>query len=220
MNAMGDIISRRAFAAAGAAAAIVRPALAEETPSGDITCRVIRGGKQIGTASYVFDRQGDRLKVAIAIDIRIHVGFLTVFRYQHSNVENWDGHRLLGFDARTDNNGSAENAHARWNGAVLEVSGSRTEPYTAPEGAIGTSYWNPRTLSAPLINTQNGKLLNVRLMPVGPSRAVLATGRTVAANEYRMVGDVRMNLWYDTTPSWAGLQYFAHDGSVVSYEKA
>jgi hypothetical protein len=205
---LGVLLSRRARAA------FVLPG------TGQINCAVLREGQHIGQAAYQFDRNGDSLTVAIAIDVQVKLGFITVFRYRHRNTECWQADQLMRFEAHTNDNGNPGFAAAHWNGTALEVVGSRTAPYTAPPRALATTYWNPRTLVDPLINTQHGNLLKVRMIDRGPSRAVLQDGQTVEATEYNMVGDMRMNLWYDHGQHFAGLQYYAHDGSIVTYEKA
>ncbi len=197
----------------------VRAAAAPAPVQGSITCKVLRAGHDIGRATYSFVPAGNALTVNIVVDLRVRFGFITFFRYTHSNTEHWQDGRLIGFAARTNNNGQPQFATAVWNGAALAVTGSNTAPYLAPPNAIGTSYWNPRTLTDPLINSQTGKLLRVRLAPLGPSRAVRASGATVPATEYHMSGDLRMNLWYDAAMRLAGMQYFAHDGSVLLYEE-
>jgi hypothetical protein len=216
-------LSRLGMAALGtlvAGSAWVDPAAAMAFPDArTVACRVMRQGRDIGRATTSFDRRGDDLRVTIAIDIRVRLGFITMFRYTHSNVEQWQGERLAGFEAHTNDDGTPNFATARWNGSGFDVTGSRTAAYVAPPEAIGTSYWNARTLTDPLINSQNGKLLDVRLTPLGQTPARLAAGRTVEATEYRMTGDMRMNLWYDAARNWAGLQYYAHDGSVLTYEE-
>jgi hypothetical protein len=202
-----------------AAAAVPPAGIPVGTPVGTIVCKVFRAGHDIGRATYAFVPYADTLTVSIAVDIRVRFGFLTLYRYTHTNAEQWRGDQLIGFSARTDNNGQPQFAAAHWNGSALAVTGSGTRPYVAPARAIGSSYWNKRTLTDPLINSQTGKLLNVRLASVGPGRAVLASGASVPAAEYRMSGDLRMNLWYDGAGQLAGLQYYAHDGSVITYEK-
>jgi hypothetical protein len=198
----------------------LRPALAMSFPGAQtITCKVMRQGSDIGRAVTSFARQGNDLAVTLGIDIRVRLGFITMFRYTHTNLEHWQGENLAGFEAHTNDNGTPHFATARWNGAGFDVTGSLTKPYVAPKDAIGTSYWNARTLTDPLISSQNGKLLDVRLTPLGWTPARLAAGRTVEATEYRMSGDMRMNLWYDAARRWAGLQYYAHDGSVLTYEE-
>jgi hypothetical protein len=213
-------LTRRDLGIAAAGVWLAGRATAMDAPEvGTIACKVVRAGRDIGRATYTFTPSGDDLTVAIAVDLHIRFGFITLFHYSHSNAEHWHGGRLVGFTAHTNNNGQAQFCTARRSEAGIAVTGSGTAPYVAPPEAIGTSYWNPRTLTDPLINSQTGKLLSVSLAPVGQSRAVLATGATVPATEYRMSGDLRMNLWYDAAKRLAGLQYYARDGSVLTYEE-
>jgi hypothetical protein len=214
-------LTRRHFAGAALAALAARPAWALSFPAASrINCKVFRGATEIGTADYVFTPSGDRLAVAVDVDIRVRVGFITLFSYRHHNLEHWVGDRLLEFTAHTLRNGAQGYAYARWNGTGLAVTGSQTAPYVAPPNAIGTSYWNFRTVSDPLIDTQNGRLLKVAVTEQGPGAALQADGTSVPATEYTVNGEIRLNLWYTSANDLAGLQYYAHDGSILSYERS
>jgi hypothetical protein len=213
-------LTRRAAGLAALGALVARPAAALNLPSQpQVLCKVVRGGRDIGRAVYSFVPNGDQLQVGIDVDVRIRIGFITLYRYEHHNIEQWRGDRLVGFDAHTFKDGRRFFAQAQAQVGGLAVNGTLTRPYTAPGNAIGTSYWNARTLVDPLIDSENGRLLNVRLKTIGPSEALQSDGAKVPAEEYHMSGDLRLNLWYDAGRNLAGMQYFAHDGSVVTYER-
>lgn len=210
---------RRLGVLAGCGLLGVRQAEAQTLPGPSLRCRVIRKGHDIGTADYQFEQQADALTVRIAVDIHIKLGFVTLFSYVHRNVEHWQGGRLMDFTSSTNDNGTPNFATARRQANGIAVTGSRTAAYTAPDDAIGSSYWSALTLTAPLINTQNGKLLALSIRDAGASAALLADGKTVPATEYQVSGDMHLNLWYDAARQWAALQYYARDGSVLIYEK-
>ncbi len=214
-------LTRRQFAAglaaSGVAASGLAPAARADSMPEALSCRIFRAGRQVGTAAYQFMRQDGVLTVDLAVELRVKLGFITLFHYKHHNQEQWRGDRLVWFSARTDRNGEPGFANARWNGKGLMVQGSGTRPYLAPPNALGTSYWNFRTVNAPLIDSQNGRMLQVRIADIGPSHAPRADGPAVPATLYDMSGDIRLNLWY-AAEHLAGLEYFAHDGSVLKYE--
>ena len=213
------MIGRRRLGLVAAASLVSRSAAAWAPPNGRISCKVVRAGSDIGRTTYDFERTGDILSVALSIDLRVRLGFVTLFRYTHANLEHWHGDQLIQFASHTNNNGSAEQAAAQWNGSALAVTGSKTRAYIAPPGALGSTYWNPRTVHSPLINAQDGRLMKIRTVDAGPSEALQAGGAKIPATEYQVTGDLRLNLWYDALSTLAGMQYFAHDGSVLNYEK-
>jgi hypothetical protein len=187
--------------------------------SASIGCRVMRKGSDIGLASYKFDHQGDKLVVQIAIDLLVKVGPIGVFRYTHRNVETWQGDTLIGYDSKTDDDGVAKFMSAKRGPSGLMVTGSKTQPYTAPANALGTTYWNIACVSVPLINTEDGHLMNEKVTPVGTNEVPLASGTKVKAQQYAMVGDVKIDLWYEITNAFASMRYYAKDGSVVTYAR-
>jgi hypothetical protein len=207
---------------ARAGGGLIGPATAAAlpVPSGNaISCRVFRKGEDIGLAAYRFDRSADTLQVHIAIDLQVKLGPLSLFRYSHRNVEIWRGATLVGFDAKTDDDGTAKFMGAKLGPQGLLVTGSKTEPYLAPPGALGTTYWNVHCVSAPLINTEDGHLMDVKVAPAGTTTVPLASGTAVAAREFAMRGEVKIDLWYEPSDAFVSLRYFAKDGSVVTYQR-
>jgi len=220
------MLTRRNLARAAAALGVtplLRPCGASAAlpvpQSNAINCRVFRKGDDIGTAAYRFERQGTALTVRIAIDLVVKIGPIAVFRYTHRNVETWDGDTLTGFDAKTDDDGTPKFMSARHGPGGLMVTGSKTEPYVAPANALGTTYWNVRGVSGPLIDTEDGHLLKVKIAPVGDVEVALASGAKIPARQYAMTGELKLDLWYEPSDSFASMRYYAKDGSVVTYER-
>jgi hypothetical protein len=200
---------------------LLRPAAAAlpVPPSAAINCRVIRKGDDIGGATFRFDRRGDALTVQIAIDLVVKIGPIAVFRYTHHNTETWQGDTLMSLDAKTDDDGLPKFMSAKRGPAGLMVTGSKTEPYTAPANALGTTYWNIACTSSPLINTEDGHLMDVKVAPAGMSEVPLASGATVKARQYDLRGEIRIDLWYEPTEEFASMRYYAKDGSIVTYAR-
>ena len=189
-------------------------------PGNAIHCRVIRKGDDIGTAVYLFERQGESLRVDLAVDLVVRLGPVPLFRYNHRTVESWQGDTLVGYDAKTNDNGTPKYMSARRGPAGLEVTGSGTRPYTAPPDAMGTTYWNIRGVSVPLIDTEDGHLLAVHFTAMGTTQVALANGTRIAALQYNMIGELKLDLWYGPGDQLASMRYYAKDGSVLTYERS
>jgi hypothetical protein len=188
-------------------------------PKDAITCRVMRKGEDIGLAEFKFERQSQRLEVHIAIDLVVKLGPIPVFRYSHRNLETWEGDNLVGLDAKTDDDGTPKYMSAKLGPNGLMVTGSKTKPYIAPPNALGTSYWNIRSTSCPLINTEDGHLMDINVTPVGLTEVPLASGADVTAKEFAIRGEVKIDLWYQPSEEFASMRYYAKDGSVVTYAR-
>ena len=177
-----------------------------------------RNGTRLGTHNVTFRRDGDRLGVDIAVDYTVKLTFITAYRYRLRATEQWEQGVLTSMRARTDNNGKAEFMRAdRIDGALI-VEGSGTARYHAPPGAMLCSHWNPAQLDGPMINPQDGTLLNFTISAKGPARVADTAGRTREAQRFSLEGAHSLDLWYDTQGIWTALQGAAEDGSVIIYQ--
>ena len=74
-------------------------------------------------------------------------------------------------------------------------------------------------LSVPMIGTQDGMLVHPRVRDLGTDPVQLAGGSRIPASRYSLRGDLDLDLWYDQTRTWAGMEFSVADGSVVHYER-
>jgi hypothetical protein len=84
---------------------------------------------------------------------------------------------------------------------------------------LPATHWNKAELAGPWINPQDGRLFHPTVARVGDNQVPEADGRPVSATQYAMSGDVQMDLWYDTTPSWVAMHFTGRDGSLIHYER-
>ncbi|MCW5751403.1 MAG: hypothetical protein KIT81_09670 [Alphaproteobacteria bacterium] len=201
---------------AGLAAA---PLAAQVPEDGTIAFTVTRNGREIGEHVLSFRRVGDLTEVEIAIDLRVNIAFIPVFRYIHRNREIWQGGRLASIETRTDDDGTPHTVSARLRGEFLEIRSSAGN-LRLPADTMPTSYWDRRVLKqSQLLNTQTGELVQVQVSEVGPE-TVRVGGREVPSVRYRIDGDLKTDIWYavhDNT--WTGLRFATKDGSVIQYER-
>jgi hypothetical protein len=215
------MFGRRDLLVAGAAMAIgCRAHAALPVPRGNgLTFRLMRHGAAIGTHTLAFRGNGDMLEVDIAVEVLVKFGPFPIVRYTHSSRESWQGGQLVGVSSRTDRNGKQLRMDACWTDTGLKVEGSGTRPYVAPRNAFATTYWHKATLFGPLIGTQDGGLVHPVVAQQRPERIRLASGDETSAKCYVLSGDINLELWYDTSDTWAGMRFTADDGSVISYER-
>ncbi len=219
-------VGRRALLAGAAALAAARPAYAGVSaaglnlPPGDaIAFRILRDGSEVGSHRIAFERRGETTIARVAIDIAVSVAWVTVYRLTHRAEEIWEGDRFIGMESHSDDNGTAAWMRtAAGPGGALLVSGSGTEPYAAPPGALPSTYWNPAILLAPLFSSQDGRLC-VQSVVSGPFESVPCVGGTLQARRHDMHGDLEMVVWYDADDQWAHMRLWRH-GSVITYLRA
>jgi hypothetical protein len=214
------MIGRRTFLAAVAATAARHAVAALPVPPNDnLTFRLIRHGSEIGRHTVSFQPQADTLTVRVAVDAVVTLLGIPIVRYTHRAVEVWRGDSLVSLSGQTNKNGQEEWMNAHRTAEGLEVFGSKTASYLAPETAIGTSYWNKRMLSGPMISLEDGVLLHPKIAALPSEPVRLASGAAIPADHYNLSGSFHVDLWYDRSNTWAGLEYNAADGSAVHYER-
>lgn len=258
MLGAGLVAPAAVFAATAAKTAPAPPPGADlpVPASGGLRFRIMRNGNVIGTQGLTFTQKGRTdqpppaaasspggakpapapvkpppvlgpLTVKVVIDIAVKLGPIPLYRYNNESTEIWDGDILSSFNSKTNDNGVHTKVMAHHDGGKLWVETIK-EKYAAPEGAIVTTYWNPRTLSALLIDNIDGKLLHAKIAQLGPETIPAANGDRIEAMHYAASGDLNVHLWYaedkpkpGETPApkhWVGLALTGSDGSHITYE--
>jgi hypothetical protein len=232
MSGMTRVIERRALLVGTAASGLVGASKAKAMgavtpgtaslpvpPSGSIAFRVMRYNSVIGSHNLSFQVSDDTLTVEIVADVLFKFGPIPLVRYAHRNTEVWRNGRLTELEAHTDRNGRHLSMSAHRVARGLQVEGSGTGPYIAPEDALPTSYWNARMLRVPMIGTQDGILVHPKVTekPIEPVR--LASGAETAARCYSLTGDLDLDLWYTNDGNWMSMRFSVADGSVINFER-
>jgi hypothetical protein len=214
------LISRRSLVLASTVIGTRPAGAALPVPAGDqLSFRLVRHEADIGRHVVKFEPRAETLTVRVAVDATVTLLSIPVVHYAHRVVETWQDGRLAAVTGETDKNGRTEWVRAHRTVDGLVVQGSRTREYVAPEPAIGTSYWNRHMLDGPMISMEDGVLLRPKITSLGPASIPLASGATIEASHYNLSGSFDVDVWYDTTATWAGLAFTAADGSVVRYER-
>lgn len=179
---------------------------------------VWREGSLIGSHRLDFSRQGEELRVDIAIELKVDFAYITVFRYQHRNREIWRGGRLLAMQSTTDDDGERARVLLQAKGEELAVDGTKFAG-TVPGNLLPTTYWREESMrAARLVSSQDGRIFEVTVTPLG-EEDVLSEGRLVKARHYSMRGDLDLDLWYDAAGEWVRLTFKASDGSLIEYRR-
>lgn len=164
-------------------------------------------GKPIGQHVFTLETQDGGAR-SLRSEARFDVKLLgiTVYRYRHQALERWQGDCLRSMAADTDDNG--EKLAVRLEPGDPLLSGC----------AMSFAYWNRALLrQRELLNAQTGKLEPVRIESL-PAGSIEVRGQAVEAQRWRIVAlKQRIDLWYDGSGRWVGLDGTLEGGKLLSY---
>lgn len=184
---------------------------------GRLAFRILRDGSAIGSHTLDFVTQDDGFDVHIAVDIKVGIGPITLFRYHLTGTERWRGGILTSCESATNHDGKKVMFSCQREGDGLLVSGSQASPYRASPEALPASHWNKAELSVPWINLEDGRLLRPKVEPAGLERLRQPDGTVLAAEHFTLTGDATLDLWYEPNGRWASLAFRGTDGSEIRY---
>ena len=189
--------------------------LAHGKASGDLRFDVARNDSLIGYHVLSFAQEGDRLTVDINIELRVKIAFVTVYRYEHRNREQWQDGVLQGFKSRTNDNGTRHSVTASRSGNELVIEGSKGK-VEGPASLLPTSYWHRNFMEQrQWIDTQEGRIVTSTVEPKGLEQIAVAD-ELREARHFALRGDLDVDLWY-ADDRWVKLTFPASDGSLIDY---
>lgn len=181
-----------------------------------IAFRVMRDDVDIGSHELTFRRDGERLDVDIAIDLKVTFLGVALYRYSHRARETWQDGRLTALETATDDNGTSYKILGRSSEAGFIVSAAGKEA-VFPADALPSSHWNRAWLDGkPLINTQKGEKIDFTVADHGEETVATASG-SLSARRFAIIGDLRKDIWFDAAGRWVKTRFDAPDGSSIFY---
>lgn len=178
---------------------------------------VLKDGARVGAHKLSITRQDTKMLVDVRVRVKVKVGFLTAFEYDHTDHEVWEGQRLVSLNAQTFNNGKKDFVTARPGEMGLIISSSSGE-FLAPEDVMSSSYWQFDTVRQnSLLNTQTGQLTDIRVDDRGRENLSFH-GYDIPARHFRLEGQkMHCDVWYGAgNGQWLGLAFTTH-GSRITY---
>ena len=174
--------------------------------------------RPVGFHEFQVVSDADAQRVTSRAEFNVKVLFVNVFRYQHSNTEQWRADCLDTIESSTRMNKESYAVKGFRDADRFRV--THNEQSELHTGCVRTfAYWNPQFLNATrLLNSQTGKLEDVRIESLG-SESVSINGRAVDANRYRIGLDKgHVDVWYDVSSNlWLGLESVTADGRTIRY---
>lgn len=163
---------------------------------------LMRKGDQIGFHHIQFTRNGSALQADIHIEIKIKLGFITLFSYLHRNSEVWSEGKLIAINSRTEVNGKTDFVNLKlddegeWQGQS-----SRFED-PIPAQVLTTSYFDPNFIrQSEVLNSQDGRVIKLDIKKIGVEPYSVSDSTTLA-HRYRARGDLALDVWYSENGEW------------------
>jgi hypothetical protein len=195
----------------------VFPAQAAETRAvNDIDLAISRNSSPIGFDRMRIERAGDDTKVSISIEMKLKLGFITLFHFVQSSSEHWHRDRLISLTSDTDNNGTPSKLALVRQGGRL-VGRNNDTPLALDATIPPASLWTVALAKFQrLFKNIDGTIINVSTEDLGPA-VVKSRGQPLSAHHYRISGDLNEDLWFSDDGLLARLLLAATDGSTLTF---
>ena len=188
--------------------------------TGTIEFDVYRGDSRFGSHILRFEELGDRLQVTSDVDLRVRIGPITVFRYEHDSTEVYEGDNLVSFEAETLKDGKRlvvdlDRAGDQLSGRGTDADGNALA-VEHNAGLILSSHWQGYEEGTDVIlNTETGEEMPVTIREIGVETLTIG-GRAIETRHIRVEGSLTLDLWYGPDGEWLRCSFSAR-GQDVTY---
>lgn len=208
---------RLAVLAAGLCAALpVEHAYADTTRT---TFVILRNGEPIGTHTIDVARTGSQTTIGAVTHIAVTLAFVTLYRFDQTETEEWSDRRIVALQARTDDNGSIHQTSVGRTGDSLTIRRDGHDT-SASATVMPLDLWNPAVLEqTTVLDPQNGSVVPLRATDRGEEDFV-SRGHAIRAHHYTIATTYSQDVWYDKNGVLVGVQLTGSDGSIIRYQLA
>jgi hypothetical protein len=176
----------------------------------DLSFKVIREGREVGTHRVRFRDDGGLLRARSEVRITVTLAGFTVFRYSHDTEEAWQGERLVALNSRLDRNGRQTGCEVRAESDGLRLRGSAGN-VLLPAQAAPLTWWRAASFApgVPLFDPREGRAVEPQLQ-----RRPDAGGQRIT-----LIGGEGAVILYDRGDTWVGFETTGEDGSAIRYAR-
>jgi len=206
---------------ASASLGCVEAANREAVPeTGTIAFDVFRGNSPFGTHILRFEQNGDELRVTTDVDLRVRIGPITAFRYEHDSIEIYRSGALVSLETSTLRDGERLAVDIVRSGDVYSGQGSDEDGnariVNLPSSLLPSSHWGGYAVGLEtVLNTETGSEMPVTITDLGMAWIDVG-GRSIETRHVRMEGSLTLDLWYDANDEWVRSQ-FSVRGQDITY---
>ncbi|MCC6469794.1 MAG: hypothetical protein IT563_15840 [Alphaproteobacteria bacterium] len=178
---------------------------------------VLRDGDKIGEHEFVFTRTGDAVNVTVKTDVRVKLGFITLYRFWHEGSERWVDGRMVELASKTDDDGTKHELKVQAVDGKLQVlhDGKPIAPVAAE--TIPASLWHKGILDVPAtLNTIDGSMMAIKTSLAGDEQVPAPTAPK-PAKHYLITGELQRELWFSPDGNLVRVRFKAQDKSDIQY---
>ncbi len=184
------------------------------------TFAVMRNGDQIGTHTIAIETNGAQTVVDSVTHIQVTLAFVTLYRFDQTEVEHWDNRQLLSLETKTDDNGKTHTTSASRTADVLAIKTADRNAQAASK-IIPLDLWNPAVMSqTSVLDPQSGTIVPVKVVDKGEDAVTCGGNVSRRAHHYLITTTFSQDVWYDDAGQLVAVQMTARDGSVIRYQPA
>jgi len=178
---------------------------------------VTRDDTPIGTNTIDVEQKGVDTNVQIVTHVAVGVAFITLYKFDQTETEQWTNGRLLAMNAVTDDNGKVHHTNANNLGGKLVVDGDGQVQKVAPT-ILPASLWNPAMLTQSVaLNPEDGRVVPLSVVDRGEDTLSVA-GRAEQAHHYVITTTFSQDVWYDASHRLVKMELKGTDGSTIRYQ--
>ncbi len=200
-----------------AGCAVMLSAAYADTAPQTIKFAVMRNDTRIGTNTIDIGCNGGQTNVRIETHIAVDVAFLTLYRFDQTETEQWLNGRLQTMSSRTDDNGRMHQVNASSRQGKIVVDGDGQQRLTDP-AIFPVSLWSrPPGNQNVGLDPQDGSIVPLSITDKGEADIVVA-GRTEHAHHFVIKTTFSQDVWYDEHGRLIRMELQGSDGSTIRYE--
>jgi hypothetical protein len=201
---------------AGCAVMAAAAAQADTAPQ-SIRFAVMRGDMQIGTNTIDIGCNGGQTNVRIVTHVEVGMAFVTLYRFDQTETEQWSNGHLQAMSSWTDDNGNVHRVNASNRQGKMVVDGDGQQRL-ADAAILPVSLWNrPLRDQSVALNPQDGSIVPLSVTDKGEADIVVA-GRTERAHHFVIKTTYSQDVWYDEHGRLVRVELQGTDGSTIHYE--
>lgn len=201
---------------AGCTAMLAANAQAETAPL-STRFAVMRGDTQIGTNTIELSHNGEQTLVRIATHVEVKIAFVTLYRFDQTETEQWSDGRLQSLSSWTDDNGKIHRVMAHSLQGKLVVDGDG-QLHSEDAAILPISLWSrPFPEHGVGLDPEVGSIVPISVTDKGEDDMVVA-GRSEYAHHFVIKTTFSQDVWYDKRGRLIRVKVQARDGSTIRYE--
>jgi len=178
---------------------------------------VTRNGMEIGTNTINVAHSGSQTVVQIVTHVLVGVAFVTLYKFDQTESEQWANGHLLAMNSVTDDNGAIHRTIASCQDGKLIVEGDG-QVRKAAATLLPASLWNPALLTQNVaLNPRDGTIVPVSVVDRGEDDLVVA-GHSERVHHYGLKTTFPEDVWYDESHRLVRVEMTGIDGSTIRYE--